>query len=52
MLAASRRLASNFFALPFGLIQTFIGCPGRPLEGSERVMDFFIKKALKKEGKG
>jgi hypothetical protein len=33
MLAASRRLASNFSALPFGLIQTFIGSGGRPLEG-------------------
>ena len=31
--AAIRRLASNFFALPFGLIPPFIGSGGMTLEG-------------------
>jgi hypothetical protein len=46
MLAASRRLVSSFAALPFGLIQTFIGWVGRPLKGSKRLNEFFEAKAL------
>jgi hypothetical protein len=43
ILAASRRLASNFSALPFGLIQTFIGERGNPLEQNFSVsqMNFY-----------
>ena len=43
MVAASRRRASNFFALPFGLIQTFIGSVGRPLEACMDRRKIFLR---------
>ena len=45
MLAARRRLASNFCALPLGRIQTFIGWGVRSLEGLIREDEnFFARK--------